>query len=59
MSLPTKGITLDVIRESMPPYHLRPDLLAATLVALSAPPPERRPPGGGRGPRGGCRRSPR
>jgi hypothetical protein len=42
MSVPSSGITASVIREMMPPYHLSPDLLAATLAALPPPPP---PPG--------------
>jgi len=40
MSLITNGITPDVIREMMPPYHLSTDLLEATLAALPAPPPD-------------------
>jgi len=32
MSLPTNGITPEVIRESMPPYQLSADLLAAIDV---------------------------
>ena len=40
MSLPSNGITQDVIREMMPPYHLSPDLLEATLAALPPPPPD-------------------
>jgi hypothetical protein len=39
MSLPSSGITANVIREMVPPYHLSPDLLAATLAALPPPPP--------------------
>jgi hypothetical protein len=39
MSLPSSGITASVIREMMPPYHLSPDLLEATLAALPPPPP--------------------
>ena len=39
MTLLTAGITPDVIREMMPPYHLSPDLLEATLAALPPPPP--------------------
>ncbi len=38
MSLVTNGITSDVIREMMPPYHLSNDLLEATFAALSPPP---------------------
>jgi hypothetical protein len=40
MSLPSNGITENVIREMMPPYHLSPDLLEATLAALPPPPPD-------------------
>ena len=40
MSLITNGITPDVIREMMPPYHLSTDLLEATLAALPRPPPD-------------------
>jgi hypothetical protein len=40
MSLPSNGITQGVIREMMPPYHLSPDLLEATLAALPPPPPD-------------------
>jgi len=40
MSLITNGITAEVIREMMPPYHLSTDLLEATLAALPAPPPD-------------------
>jgi hypothetical protein len=39
MSQPSIGITPEVIRGFMPPYHLSPDLLAATIAALPAPPP--------------------
>jgi hypothetical protein len=39
MTPPPSGITADVIREVMPPYHLSPDLLEATLAALPPPPP--------------------
>jgi hypothetical protein len=39
MSLPTNGITPEVIREMMPPYQLSADLLAAALAAVPAPPP--------------------
>jgi hypothetical protein len=38
MSLPSNGITAEVIRETMPPYHLSPDLLEATFAALPPPP---------------------
>jgi hypothetical protein len=39
MSLPSNGITPEVIREMMPPYQLSADLLAAALAAVPAPPP--------------------
>ena len=38
MSLPSNGITADVIRDTMPPYHLSPDLLDATVATLCPPP---------------------
>jgi hypothetical protein len=38
MSLPSNGITAEVIREMMPPYTLSDDLLSATLAALAPPP---------------------
>src|SRR5208282_423982 len=38
MTLPTNGITQEVIRAAMPPYHLSADLLAAMLAAVPAPP---------------------
>ena len=38
MSLASAGITPDVIREMMPPYHLSDDLLAGTCTALPPPP---------------------
>ena len=38
MTLPSNGITPEVIREMMPPYHLDTDLLAATITALPRPP---------------------
>jgi hypothetical protein len=38
MSEPSNGITPEVIRSVMPPYHLSPDLLQATLAALPRPP---------------------
>ena len=44
MSLATNGITAEVIREMMPPYHLSADLLEATFAALP-PPPANAPPG--------------
>src|SRR5271170_3112156 len=40
MSQPSNGITPEIIRGVMPPYHLSPDLLAATIAALPAPPPD-------------------
>ena len=40
MTLPSNGITQDVIRDMMPQYHLSPDLLEATLAALPPPPPD-------------------
>src|SRR5277367_3580970 len=40
MSIPSNGITPEVIRGVMHPYHLSPDLLAATIAALPAPPPD-------------------
>jgi outer membrane biosynthesis protein TonB len=39
MTIPSNGITPEVIRGVMPPYRLSPDLLAATLAAFPAPPP--------------------
>src|SRR5580693_1606635 len=39
MATPTNGITPEVIRSFMPPYHLSPDLLEATIATLPAPPP--------------------
>jgi hypothetical protein len=43
MSIPSNGITPEVIREIMPPYRLSADLLEATLAAIPAPPPEASP----------------
>jgi hypothetical protein len=40
MPIPSNGITPEVIRSAMPPYHFNPDLLAATIAALPAPPPD-------------------
>jgi hypothetical protein len=37
MSAPSNGITAEVIREIMPPYHLSDDLLQATFAALAPP----------------------
>jgi hypothetical protein len=39
MATVSNGITPEVIRAFMPPYHLSPDLLAATIATLPAPPP--------------------
>ena len=39
MNVPTNGITPEVIRDSMPPYHLSTDLLDAMFAATPAPPP--------------------
>jgi len=44
MSLASNGITAEVIRGTMPPYHLSADLLEATFAALP-PPPADAPPG--------------
>ena len=38
MSIPSNGITAEVIRSVMPPYHLSTDLLAGAFRALPAPP---------------------
>jgi hypothetical protein len=38
MTLPTNGITPEIIRAAMPPYELSTDLLAAMLAAVPAPP---------------------
>jgi len=43
MPTPSNGITPEVIREVMPPYHLSADLLEATLAAIPAPPPDASP----------------
>ena len=40
MSQPSNGITPEVIRDSMPPYELSPDLLNATFAAIPRPPPD-------------------
>lgn len=40
MSVPSNGITADVIRDIMPPYQLSHDLLVATFAALPPPPPD-------------------
>ena len=39
MSIPSNGITPEVIRGVMHPYRLSPDLMAATIAALPPPPP--------------------
>src|SRR5277367_6311445 len=39
MSQPSNGITPEVIRSVMPPYHLSPDLLQATFAPPPTPPP--------------------
>ncbi len=38
MSLPSNGITQEVIRDLMPPYYLSPDLLEAMFAAMPPPP---------------------
>jgi len=43
MSQPSNGITAEVIRGVMPPYHLSQDLLHATFATLPAPPPDATP----------------
>jgi hypothetical protein len=43
MSIPSNGITEEVIRDIMHPYHLSADLLEATLAAIPAPPPDASP----------------
>jgi hypothetical protein len=43
MSTASDGITPEVIRGVMPPYHLSLDLLHATFAALPAPPPDATP----------------
>ena len=40
MTLPTNGITADVIRDIMPPYQLNTDLLGAMFCAIPPPPPD-------------------
>ena len=40
MTPPSNGITTEVIREIMPPYHLSADLLEATIATLPLPPPD-------------------
>ena len=43
MTIPSNGITPEVIRDSMAPYLLSPDLLHATFATLPAPPPDATP----------------
>jgi hypothetical protein len=43
MTLPTNGITAEVIREIMPPYQLSADLLAAMFAAVPALPADATP----------------
>src|SRR5271165_21303 len=43
MTIPSNGITPEVIREMMPPYHLSQDLLEGTFAALPPPPPDATP----------------
>jgi hypothetical protein len=40
MTLPTNGITPEIIRDAMPPYHLDQDLLTATFACIAPPPPD-------------------
>jgi hypothetical protein len=40
MTLLTAGITPDVIREMMPPYHLSADLLEGAVTIQPPPPPD-------------------
>jgi hypothetical protein len=40
MTLPTNGITPEVIREMMPPYQLSADLLSAAFASIPPPPPD-------------------
>ena len=40
MAIPSNGITAEVIRDIMPPYHLSDDLLEGTFAALPPPPAE-------------------
>jgi hypothetical protein len=59
MTLPSNGITAEVIREMMPPYALSTDLLAATFAVLPPPPANMpRRPGGMTASRGWCTKSP-
>ena len=39
MTVPSNGITAEVIRDTMPPYHLSTDLLEDTIATLRPPPP--------------------
>ena len=43
MTTPSNGITPEVIRGVMRPYHLSQDLLHATFAAIPAPPPDATP----------------
>jgi hypothetical protein len=43
MTLLSAGITTDVIREMMPPYHLGADLLESAAEVLPPPPPDASP----------------
>ena len=43
MTIPSTGITAEVIRDFMPPYQLSADLLEATFARLPPPPPEATP----------------
>jgi hypothetical protein len=43
MAIPSNGITADLIRGIMPPYHLSDDLLQGTFAALPPPPADASP----------------
>jgi len=43
MTIPSTGITAEVIRDFMPPYELSADLLEATFARLPPPPPDATP----------------
>src|SRR5208282_2853537 len=43
MAIPSNGITAEVIRDIMPPYHLSTDLLEGTFAALPPPPADASP----------------
>src|SRR5271165_7189931 len=43
MSIPSNGITPEIIQAAMPPYHLSQDLLESTFAVLSPPPPDTSP----------------